>query len=297
MAATAPLSRLVRSSRNHGRSTSSSTLSRFASSNTRRPTTAPASPSPTFSRPDLSKAARVHIKHPRTIFREQMTVKRKSYFAESLQIKAKKEAALADDAHIQEQRRAELEQKIREFKAARKQSFSGSDETAAEEALENLDHPSPSTEKSGTQRPATSDPLFLSRQRQWQKYREARDQQRLENAVHTRVKQSQQRTESLLYLYHAARDFVTYDNVDRLLRELTIGHNYAQQGPTPLARFKDQRREALKDTLEGTVRGRVGVAELKAAKEGDDAEEAQRTAEFLEKRKRVLDGSRAAPQI
>ncbi|KAI8917154.1 hypothetical protein DFJ77DRAFT_509702 [Powellomyces hirtus] len=258
---------------------------RFASSTT-------SATKPAASKVDLSKAAAVRIRHPRAVFNEVLGAKRKTFLAEAKAAQEKKLLAAAEEKKRQEIRVKELEEKIRVFKASRAESFSDGVTESAGQAASPVD--------AITKDKEPVDPIFKARGDMWRKYNRARRQQRFENAVQSRLSQSEQRLESLLYLYHSARDFVTYDNVDEKVRNVHINKPQAQLS------FAHERWRILKDSLQGTLAaGRIGVEGVRSWQQDQSVtpeEEQQaaefmqkRDAEFLAKRKSFLDNSRVAP--
>ncbi|KAJ3162712.1 hypothetical protein HDU86_003685 [Geranomyces michiganensis] len=266
------------------------------------PTSSPPPPTTTAQR-DLSKAATARVRHPRSIFKEALSAKRKQYLAEGKAIQEQKALAAAAEKQRREAKDRELEEKIRLFLAERARSFSDTDALGgtypfASSVVDALTKNNNNNNNNNTK--AEVDPVFKSRATMWRKYNAARRQQRFENNVAEREAQSEMRLESLLYLYHSARKFITYDNVDAQVRALqpplTSTFKFGEEQNTRV--FGAARRRALKDTLEGTLNeGRFGVDTLKsyaASQAAKEAEEAARE-KFLEDRKRHLDNSRTAP--
>ncbi|KAJ3154360.1 hypothetical protein HDU89_008428 [Geranomyces variabilis] len=262
-----------------------------------------ASSAPSTAQPparDLSKAATARVRHPRSIFNEALSAKRKQYLAEGKAAQQQKALAAAAEKKRREAKDRELEEKIRLFKAERARSFSddalgGSYPFASSQSA--VDALTGSNKKKEA---VEVDPVFKTRAAMWRKYNAARRQQRFENNVAEREAQSEMRLESLLYLYHSARKFVTYDNVDAQVRALqpplTSTFKFGEEQNARV--FGAARRRALKDTLEGTLNdGRFGVDTLKSYSANQAVNEADEAAnqKFFEERKRHLDNSRIAP--
>ncbi|KAJ3171830.1 hypothetical protein HDU87_008218 [Geranomyces variabilis] len=255
---------------------------------------------------DLSKAATARVRHPRSIFNEALSAKRKQYLAEGKAIQQQKALAAAAEQKRREAKDRELEAKIRLFKAERARSFSDDDALGGSYPFASPSSSSAVDALTGgankqKEAAADVDPVFKTRATMWRKYNAARRQQRFENNVAEREAQSEIRLESLLYLYHSARTFVTYDNVDAQVRALQppLTSTFKFGGEEQNARvFGAARRRALKDTLEGTLNdGRFGVHTLKSHSANQAVNEADEAAnqKFFEERKRHLDNSRIAP--
>lgn len=251
----------------------------------------------TSASPDLTAAANVRLKHPRTVFREDMRVKRKQYLEESREALRKKEAALGKEKEKEQARKRELAQKIRQFKAERMKSFSeGTDEAQAKPT--SVDEAVDQEGLNGQ----NQDPVFESRRQMWARSNEIRRQKRLENFINDRTAQSERRLESLLYLYHSAKDFVTYDNIDDKLRNLSVRSKSTMSSLESVKKdFATARSQALKDTISGELHGgHIGVEQVREWRRRQEAQQAgpteeQRRIEFQERRRAQLDSSRYAP--
>ncbi|KAJ3163590.1 hypothetical protein HDU86_000173 [Geranomyces michiganensis] len=260
----------------------------------------PPPPPPPKTRGDLSKAATARVRHPRSIFNEALSAKRKQYLAEGKAIQEQKALAAAAEKQRREAKDRELEEKIRVFLAERARSFSDTEALGGTYPFASSVDALTKNTNNNKEGKAEVDPVFKSRAAMWRKYNAARRQQRFENNVAEREAQSEMRLESLLYLYHSARKFITYDNVDAQVRALqpplTSTFKFGEEQSARV--FGAARRRALKDTLEGTLNeGRFGVDTLKsyaASQAAKEVEEAARE-KFLEDRKRHLDNSRIAP--
>ncbi|KND01032.1 uncharacterized protein SPPG_04125 [Spizellomyces punctatus DAOM BR117] len=249
-----------------------------------------ASTSPT---PDLSQGAKVRLKHPRTAFREQMTQKRKQYFAESKEALKRQEAIAARQKEQEEARRRELSDKIRQFKAERLKSFSEVGDAEQGEPVSVKEGLSQDGQKESVNE--GKDPFFESRRDLYARFKQVRRQKRFENFVQSRCTQSEQRLESLLYLYHSANNFITYENIDARVAELqpTASSSKSLEKEAMTRRAK-QRIEALEGTLRGELQKQFGVERLREFKSGKAAGESNLGADdlFIEKRRMFLDKSR-----
>ncbi|KAG0243717.1 hypothetical protein BGW41_001590 [Actinomortierella wolfii] len=113
----------------------------------------------------------------------------------------------------------------------------------------------------------------------------ARKEKRLANFRQREEQQSEERLDHLIRLYHAAEDFVTYENLDRKVNEfyeqsLSLGpqlytervsdmvRNVADNGGVVSSQDLVKREQDLKDALDGTVLGgKIGYESAKAKME------------------------------
>ncbi|KAI9105634.1 hypothetical protein DFS34DRAFT_600177 [Phlyctochytrium arcticum] len=192
---------------------------------------------------DISQAATVRVKHPRTLYKEDMRERRKAYFEEAkIGLEAKK--MVQESARAKEQaRKDELAANIRAYKAEKSKSFASMDTEATEK-------------KEGSETAvASEDPVIVSRRDMHAKRKQERSQIRFENFVRERSKQVDRRLESLMYLYHSAGDFVTYDNLDTKIEELS-----QYRSPQPVPTLADQREKALRTALtETALRQKIAI--------------------------------------
>ncbi|KAI8819355.1 uncharacterized protein EV422DRAFT_534430 [Fimicolochytrium jonesii] len=209
---------------------------------------------------DLSNAASLKARHPNTVYREAMKVKRKQYFEESKQASARKELESVEERGREEQRKRDLAEKIRQFKALRSQSFS-EDVTATHggkaSPVDALDGGSSAGETGSAKVKADAE------NKEWKEFISLRRQKRFENHVRDRVEQSEQRLESLLYLYHSTAKFITYDNLEPTIRALVAQPTTRMLSADRPPSLGQERHKALDQIMSGVLNHGMGLETLK----------------------------------
>ncbi|KAH6592700.1 hypothetical protein BASA61_004466 [Batrachochytrium salamandrivorans] len=183
--------------------------------------------------PSTSKGApaSIRVTHPRTIFKDQMTVLRRKYQLEvaSKALVTTKEAkeALVSNQKLQQTQAAD----IKIFKKEREAYLRGIDAfTAPIYAMPTpidsvLGHQKSTSSKSTSSKSTASkggdevDLVFRERRKQWAQYCDERRNRRYHNLVTHKLQESKTRLDALTYLYYSASNFVTYSNLDGKVAE------------------------------------------------------------------------------
>ncbi|KAI8850030.1 hypothetical protein BC829DRAFT_390253 [Chytridium lagenaria] len=153
---------------------------------------------------------------PKIPFRETMRRLRKQYLAESLVALRVKEEEVGKQKEARAIARERLREEVRMFKEEMQQKNSalgpgGKGAKAGRQALD--DALGTKTEGSLSTPPKTSVDA-------WQKYALARRRIRFTTELEGRQRLAKERIASMMYLFHASADFVTYRNLDAKIKEV-----------------------------------------------------------------------------
>ncbi|KAJ3054820.1 hypothetical protein HK097_000745 [Rhizophlyctis rosea] len=217
--------------------------------------------------------------HPQYVYRQKMRVLREKYAAEALETQKAAEAKQQKAEQKKKAQEAAFLAEVAAYKKARAREFSYDGHRTAPSAVDSIISPE-----------AISDSPpgdLLSKRRAMRKTQQ--DQLascRFTNFVVSEQKAAENRKKALLYLYHAAADFVTYDNMDeKIAKVLGVGGN------EEIRLTLGQKREiALKDLMLGTMAdGKLGMEEVgrilveEGGKEVDDrASDAESFADWIQ---------------
>lgn len=200
----------------------------------------------------IPKDARVELQNPKTAYREKMTQLRKTFAQEHI-IRTKK---IEEQEKLQ---REELESKSR----------------AIDQDIQEFKQQQQPGNLSG--RTTKEDPIFRSRRKMWAEFVKERQQRRYQHYVSTMNEQSSRRVNNLLYLYHAASNFITVENMESKIAA-------ALENPTGSLHMKsydglkmtvdsgkftgavaNEREAMVKDILMGTSsHGKTGLSDIRS---------------------------------
>ncbi|EGF77546.1 hypothetical protein BATDEDRAFT_91350 [Batrachochytrium dendrobatidis JAM81] len=212
--------------------------------------------------------ASIRVTHPKSVFREQMRVLRRSYKEEHLQ-KVHEAAQVAVQTKALTEETEHLKQEdIKQFKKKRDAYMQGID--AFISPIPSL--PSPvdavlarNNKQFRSDTTDATDETFESRKRLWNQFIVDRRTRRYKNLVTFKQEESKVRRDALTYLYHSAADFVSYRNMDakidevlkmnmllyRTLPELAMAADQEETG-NPTSKSTKRREDTLKGELLGT---------------------------------------------
>ncbi|KAJ3045493.1 hypothetical protein HDV00_009147 [Rhizophlyctis rosea] len=211
----------------------------------------PISPEPILSDPknlDLSKAKSAFPLNPREVYDRQVAALRKQYREESEAKERQKEEEKRLEAERREAKRIAFEAEVAAFRAARGRDFSE----------DGIDRKSPTA----VDDIAPEDPIVEDRKAQWRAYARERQQKKFEHFVGQESRKAYHRVTALMYLYHAAADFVTYENMDQKIEQALQAGGISGGVRSELS-LGQQREIALKDVMLGTIAdGKIGPEDV-----------------------------------
>ncbi|KAJ3273518.1 hypothetical protein HK104_004266, partial [Borealophlyctis nickersoniae] len=262
--------------------------------------------------PDLqTAAASIRVVDPRETFRLKMEEIRQQYAKEAAAARILDQERAAKAVQGDQEKQNQLELEIAAYKAERARAFweeAGGEKGEGRPTLvDDVVLPPPEG--------VEPDP-FVERRQFWKKMVEERKKARFANFANNEKQVSERRLEALLYLFHAATDFVTYRNLDEKLNYQMEPTHSGIYNNTSVAKLLEahalgkndtgvQREIALTDVMMGTLHdgqlGVEGVRELneKWTREGgaEGEEEAKRKAEeYMRESRKGLDNRSTGPR-